>query len=126
MSILKEATILYVEDDDSIRDAVTRALKRRVKEVKTAENGQDGLEKFMSNGFDIVLTDLEMPVMNGIEMIENIRKSSKNAFPIVVITAYKDDEHFTPLADAYIYKPIVLDELENTIVDLLEKYSNKE
>lgn len=126
MSILKDSIVLYVEDDENIRESVARALRRRVKSIVTAENGKEGLERFLQNGFNIVLTDLEMPIMNGIEMIENIRKETEYKYPIVVITAYRDEEHYTPLADAYIYKPINLEELENTIVELLIKYSKNE
>lgn len=125
MYTIDSSKILYVEDEEAVRESVARALRRRTKEVVTAINGKDGLDKFLANGFNIVLTDLEMPIMNGITMIEEIRKATSFQYPIIVITAYQDDDHFTPLADAYIYKPINFEELESTIIKLLEKYSQK-
>ena len=119
--VLKTITVLYVEDEEEVRSAIMRALKRRVGNVIMASNGKEGLELFKAEHPDIVITDLEMPIMNGIAMIEKIRDISGNDYPIIVVTAYKDDEHYTPLADGYIYKPIHFDELETMIATLIEK-----
>lgn len=118
--ILKSLTILYVEDNQSIREVVVKFLKRKVKEVISAENGKDGLEVLKTKEPDIIITDIEMPVMNGVDMIEQIRKLSFNK-PIIVVTAYKDDEHHSKLADGYIFKPIKFKELLTMIVNLHKK-----
>lgn len=121
---LKDITVLYVEDEENVRVSISRALQRRVGSVITASNGKEGLEIFEKRHPTIVVTDLEMPVMNGIAMIEKIREISGVKYPIIVITAYRDDEHYTSLADAYIYKPINFDELEQTVARLVQERAN--
>lgn len=120
-NLLKEVTVLYVEDEEHVRHNIGLALKRRVKDIVMAENGQVGLEKFKEHHPDIIITDLEMPVMNGLEMIGKIREACKRDCPIIVITAYRDEEHYTKQADAYLYKPVIIEELETMIVRLLKK-----
>lgn len=119
--LLKEVTVLYVEDEEQVRHNIGLALKRRVKQVELAENGQEGLDRFRTFHPDIIITDLEMPVMNGLEMIRKIREACKRDCPIIVLTAYRDEEHFTEQADAYLYKPVIIDELETLIARLLKK-----
>lgn len=123
---LKEITVLYVEDEEEVRDTIARALKRRVGSIVTANNGKEGFELFSKEKPDIVVTDLEMPIMSGMIMIEKIRELYGNDYPIIVVTAYKDDEHYTPLANGYIYKPIHFDELEEMMANLVKKRGDKE
>jgi YesN/AraC family two-component response regulator len=118
---LKDVTVLYVEDEEEVRNAIAKALRRRVGDIVTASNGKEGLELFTKDKPDIVVTDLEMPIMSGIVMIEKIRELYGSGYPIIVVTAYKDDEHYTPLANGYIYKPIHFDELEEMMASLVEK-----
>ncbi|MEO5358755.1 MAG: response regulator, partial [Nitrospirae bacterium YQR-1] len=72
--LLKTLTVLYVEDEASIRAMVSRFLKRRVAVVYEASNGREGLDIYTSNKteIDIVITDIQMPVMDGMTMIEEI------------------------------------------------------
>lgn len=126
IDLLKSLTILYVEDDEMVRDSISATLKRKVKVIYEAENGKEGLELTKKHNPDVILTDIEMPVMNGLKMIEEIRKEFGNRHPIVVITAYRDNEHFSDLADGYIYKPIKLKELFSKIVTLIEKSRGEE
>lgn len=120
-AVLKKLTVLYVEDEEIVRHNISMALKRRVGKVITAANGKEGLEKTQEHDPDIIITDIEMPVMDGIKMILEIRRLYGNNRPIIVITAYKDEEHYTDLADGYIYKPVLFDQLEKMIADLVNK-----
>jgi YesN/AraC family two-component response regulator len=120
--LLKNIHVIFVEDEEIVRNTVSQVLQRRIGSVITAENGQDGLAKILKYNPDIVITDLEMPVMNGIAMIKKIREIYDHNRPIIVITAYKDEEHYTDLADAYLFKPVIIDELEALIIDLVNKY----
>ena len=118
----KELKVVYVEDEEEVRSQIARALRRRVAEIHTAENGKEGLELVQKVNPDVVVTDLEMPVMNGLEMIQHIRDEFDRERPIIVVTAYKDDEHHTDLADGYVYKPVVIDELAEQVLNLALAY----
>ncbi|MEO5358294.1 MAG: response regulator [Nitrospirae bacterium YQR-1] len=107
---LKELTVLYVEDEFITRESLGRFIKRRVREIYIAENGKTGLELFLKEHPDIVITDIEMPVMNGIEMINKIRESSLEV-PIIITTAYNDDKHKSKAASSVVIKPIIQEEL---------------
>ncbi len=120
MSRMEESVIVYVEDDKTIQEQISRVLRRWVKEIYVGNNGEEGLEQVKEHDPDLVLTDLEMPVMNGLEMIKKIREIYGENKPIIVLTGYDDDEHYTELADAYIYKPIEIDILKETIKNKLE------
>ena len=65
-------SVLYVEDDEVIRTATASFLGRFFSDIVLAEDGEIGLEKYKEREFDIVITDINMPNMNGIEMIEAI------------------------------------------------------
>lgn len=117
---LSELVMVYVEDEAHVREKIGRALRRRVHTLHMAENGLEGLELIRKYRPHIVITDLEMPVMNGMEMIAHIRDKSPELcdMPIVVVTAYKDQEHFTEFANIYVYKPIDISYLIQTIENI--------
>ncbi len=107
--LLKSLTILYVEDDDDVRELLTRFLKRRVGTLHVAKNGQEGVELFKTCNPDVVITDIKMPVMDGLEMAENI-KSSVQETPVIVITAFSERDYFMQAikigVDCYVTKPV--------------------
>ncbi|MGB4600098.1 MAG: response regulator [Trichlorobacter sp.] len=115
---LKNMTLLYVEDEDVARMAVGAFLRRQVGTLLLAMNGQDGLEQFQAHHPDIVVTDLEMPVMNGMQMVHSIREMD-NGTPIIITTAYDDEAHACPEADRIIIKPVMFNELLATILDCI-------
>lgn len=120
---LKELTIVYVEDEEHVREKVARALSRRVGTIHSAENGVEGLELIKKHKPDMVITDLEMPKMTGMEMIKQAKAHCEDlcAIPVVVVTAYRDDEHYTDLANLYVYKPVRIRELVDAMVNLMIK-----
>ena len=120
-NMLSSIVVVYAEDEYDIRNQVATFLRRRVKEVFEAENGKEGLELIKKHDPDIVITDLEMPVMNGLDFIKKIREFYNGGKPIIVLTGYSDDDHHTDLADYYIYKPIDLFNLLEVIKNLLLK-----
>lgn len=123
--ILKKLKVLYVEDDELILEVVARSLKRKIEEVYTGKNGVEGFELTSKIFPDIIITDIEMPQMNGIEMIQEIRKKFNGRCPIIVVTAYEDEAHKTELADAYLYKPVDKNKLFETMIQLVVQYRNK-
>lgn len=84
----KNKAILVVDDEKNIRFTVVHALKSEQFEVDAASSGVEGLQKFQSRSYDLLLVDLRMPGMTGIEMLREIRRESPELPPAVVITAY--------------------------------------
>lgn len=117
--LLSEQTVLYVEDEPVARLSIGTFLKRQVGELYLAENGREGFEFFESHRPQVVITDLEMPVMNGMEMIRRIRELD-NDTPIIITTAYDDKAHRCEQADRVILKPIIFNELLKVINECVE------
>ena len=125
--------LLYVEDEQELREITTVMLEELFAEVITAHNGEDGLEKFYNNEIDIVLTDINMPVLDGLEMAEKIRAFDKN-IPIVMLSAHNEAHYFTRSieldVDGYLLKPIAMKFLLGTLskivtkLGFLEEYQN--
>jgi EAL domain-containing protein (putative c-di-GMP-specific phosphodiesterase class I)/CheY-like chemotaxis protein/GGDEF domain-containing protein len=122
--ITKNFNILYVEDEDELRIKTTEVFKHLFKNVHEAVNGTDGLEKYKNfykqtgKYYDIVITDINMPIMDGIELSKNIYEINKTQY-ILVISAYNDSdmlEKFIELGiDGFIKKPIVMTQFINRI-----------
>lgn len=104
-----DISILYVEDEDEIRNSVVKYLQKIFLYVTSAADGQEGLKLYQENKFDIVLTDINMPYMNGLEMAKNI-KDIKPSQEIIIISAYSDSTYFLDAIrlgiNGYIIKPI--------------------
>ncbi len=117
---LKTLTILYVEDDPDARDQLGRFLQRRVGALITAENGAQGLEAFRSRRPQIIITDIQMPVMDGLTMSHEIRKLDA-AVPIIVVTAFEQTEYLLRSIeiglDKYVAKPVNPDRLHAALLD---------
>jgi YesN/AraC family two-component response regulator len=114
----KNITLLYVEDENSIREFLATRLKKVVKEVFVAANGEEGLELFKKHKPDLVITDITMPKMDGIEMSKKIRDIDPDV-PITMLTAH-DNSNFLLKAielniSNYITKPIEKNKLFETI-----------
>ena len=108
-SYLKNLTCLYVEDDSVIRESFSFMIKRYFKKILIAENGKIGLELYKNYNPDIVISDIRMPVMDGIEMVKNIKQINPNAL-VIFITAFNDLEYLKEAVnlgvEGYITKPI--------------------
>lgn len=111
---LKNLTLLYAEDEEGIRKPMANSLGYYFKEVIEAKNGEDGLSMYDVKHPDIILTDLRMPIRDGLYMVKEIRKYDKKT-PIVMITAHTDKEYLLSAIDLkiekYLIKPVALDEL---------------
>ncbi len=111
-------SILYVEDEKGIRENLTPFLKRFTKKLSVAKNGEEGLELYKIYKPTLVISDIKMPKMNGIEMVSFMRaKNSKQH--IIFLTAHNDDKLITDAinmqVDGYILKPINLKLLKEKI-----------
>ncbi len=123
IEILQELIVLYVEDEELTRRSIGKLIQRRVKEVVLAENGEDGFAKFKEKNPDIVITDIEMPIMNGIEMVKLIKEIDINR-PIIVVSAFQDEAHKCDSADYTLVKPVDKDELIRAIVESYKNFKN--
>jgi len=116
--MLSDIRLLYVEDDEDIAEEVSFFLKRRVKELHVAKDGQEGMELFVKYRPDVVVTDIQMPKMNGLEMIAKIREINTEV-PVIITSAYNDIDflsHSIELGvNGYITKPINLSHMLESI-----------
>jgi CheY-like chemotaxis protein len=71
---IAQMKILYVEDEEDIRNNLARIIRRRTKQLLLASNGKEGLKLYKKEHPDIIITDIRMPVMDGMDMMEAIRK----------------------------------------------------
>ncbi len=116
ISILKNITILYAEDEKDLRDVTSQILQGFTKKQFIAEDGQQGLDLFKENQdeIDLIITDVNMPNLNGLEMIKEIKKINMN-IPIIVATAFSNKEYLLEAidigVDKYVLKPIDISKL---------------
>jgi two-component system response regulator PilR (NtrC family) len=115
--------ILVVDDEDIIRESLSYILNKEGFKTEEAENGKVAHEKLKEESFDLVITDLEMPVMSGTELLEEIKKMNMQTVTIV-ITAYGSLETAIAAlrngASDYILKPVEFDELIIKVKKLFE------
>ncbi len=88
----KPLSVLYVEDDLGIRDNYAKVFGELFFSVDLAADGQEGLEMYQSNSYDVLITDINMPRMNGIEMLEEVIKI--NPDQAIIVTSAHDDAHY--------------------------------
>ena len=124
---LKNKTILLVEDERVIRENIASMLKFFFKEVYTAYDGYDGLDKYESNRPDIVMTDLKMPNMTGFELLDELIKRESTSY-LVIVSAHTDTNFLIKAIhkgiDRYIIKPVTEDELFAAFKAYFEKIND--
>jgi CheY-like chemotaxis protein len=119
---LKDAAILLVEDNYSNQQIINLYIKNDVRKIDMAFNGKEALEKFGMAKYDLILMDVQMPVMDGFKATQKIReleKSTNTRVPIIAVTAnaFPEDKDrcLTSGMDDYISKPFQPDELLDKI-----------
>jgi two-component system chemotaxis response regulator CheY len=118
--------ILIVDDDGVTRKLLGLYLRGKGYDVSFAENGLDALEKLGLENINLVLTDLNMPYMDGIELVRNMKEEpSYRNIPVMMVTTEDDDEErFRAMkagADAYLVKPVTAETINGTVRELLKK-----
>ena len=123
LALTKNLSVLIVEDELALRESFQFLLQNLFAEVDTAEDGQEALNKMDERDYDIILTDLSMPRMSGLRLVDTIRKKSQSQ--IVVAISAHDDEEFSEALAPYnvklLTKPLEMDELFETLVPLCEQ-----
>ena len=105
------ATILVVDDEEFNREALTRRLRKRGYEVTAAANGESALVMIEQQRFDLILLDIMMPKMNGLQVLERLRKNhTAERLPVIMVTALDDSDDIAQAlasgANDYLSKPV--------------------
>lgn len=111
-------SVLYVEDENELNESVSKYLNKLFKRVESAYNGEEGLEKYKLGEFDIVITDINMPKINGIEMAEEIKEINPKQ-EVIIISAHTQTDYFLDairlgISD-YILKPIIYEQMNDVL-----------
>jgi DNA-binding response OmpR family regulator len=122
---LKSKTILYIEDDEVVLKNISKLLGNYFEAIHTAADGEQGYKQFIAKDVDLLIVDIELPKLNGIELIKKIRKLDEN-IPIVVISAYTKTDYLLESVelnlDKYIVKPFTSKKLHKLLQKLDESF----
>jgi CheY-like chemotaxis protein len=123
-SIAQNLSVLYVEDEEDTRLQIAEILRIFFNNVIVAENGKEGIEKFKTFHVDLTLSDLTMPVMDGIEMLKTISELNPNAKSIIM-TAHNIGEKVLEndifLTTDILYKPIDINKTLQLLYDTCQR-----
>ena len=121
------AKVLLIEDDDGVRVSVSKILASAGHETVVAVNGLDGIDALIRSRFDLVITDLLMPIQEGIETIQRVRELDPS-IPIIAISGAFSHDNFNGLDDARLIgadfaveKPFRVETLLDAVADVLTK-----
>jgi YesN/AraC family two-component response regulator len=124
MLFTKNLKILVVEDNQNSREQFIEMLSNICDNVSGAFDGMDGLQYFKSQQFDLIITDINMPRMNGIEMIEEIRKVDED-ISIIIVSAHNETSYLDRTKnfniEDFLFKPIGLEHFLGVMSNLKNK-----
>jgi DNA-binding response OmpR family regulator len=125
---LKGLSILYVEDEEEIRELLKEVLQDEFLYFDVAQDGVEALEKFKQKEYDLVITDIEMPKLNGLDLTKHIKEISP-ATPVILLTAYSQKERLFKAIDVgvnkYLIKPFTPEKLLEVIYEVFKKNNKK-
>ncbi|MBI3592481.1 MAG: response regulator [Nitrospirae bacterium] len=118
--------LLVVDDDKTTRKLLSLYLKGKGYEIVTAENGLDAMEKLGTENINLVVTDMNMPYMDGIELTKTLRADPAwTRVPIIMVTTEADDDEKKKALEAgvddYLVKPTNADQISDSIKRILKK-----
>lgn len=123
----KELSILYVEDEQELRQQMETFLGKVFINLESAVDGKDGLDKYLKGHHDIVITDIQMPKMNGVELIKKIKEENKEQ-EIILISAYTESDYLDEAVrfgvSSYIIKPGDFGEILTVLQKSVDKVSS--
>ena len=121
----KSVKLLYVEDNEEARGYTLELLKRFFDDISVAINGIEGLELFNASSFDLIITDINMPVMDGIEMGSKIREINSK-IPIIFLSAHNEINLIESAKEiessVYLSKPIDLEKFIKVLEKIAEEH----
>lgn len=117
--------ILLIEDNEISRIALSKTIEKEGYDVEIAEDGLQGLELFERNQFDIVITDLIMPKLNGDELLRKVRgfedKNKSRPIPVIILSGHPEADRIEDTNVYFINKPIDIEHLLEKMSALLCK-----
>lgn len=128
-----DISVLYVEDDESIREELSYTLERKVSKLFVAKDGQEGLEIYKEEKPDLILSDIRMSICDGIQMVKKIKEIDSSS-KVIFLTAFNDSDYLLEAiklnVNNYVFKPVNLKDLFAHIEKiteniLLEKENHK-
>ena len=126
-SLYKNIKVLYAEDDEGIRENISFVLSLLFKEVFVAQDGQEALELFEEKKPDLLIFDICMPKMDGIEVLQKIRQNN-NHIPIIVLTAHTEQTYLYRAIELnitrYLLKPFSKEALLGAIKEAILRLSD--
>ena len=126
---MPKLTLLYAEDNQESRENYAFVLSNYFHKVYTAKDGKEALEIYHDKKPDILLLDITMPKLNGLDVAKSIREENEE-IPIVMLTAHSETDKLlraVPLKlEEYLLKPINNKRLQNTMLDLIHKLESKD
>ncbi|WP_331775100.1 response regulator [Sulfurospirillum sp. 1612] len=123
LNSLRDCVILYVEDDIAVQNQTKMILSDFVKEVLVASSGAEGLAVLREKKVDLIITDITMPELNGIEMLKTLRYEDKNMTPVIITTAFTETDYLLDAVklrvEGFIMKPINIKELVTSMYNIV-------
>ncbi len=127
LDTLKSLTLLYVEDESLIRQNAMEYLNRYCKKVLEAKDGEEGYALYKAHSPDLIISDIKMPKLNGLDMATKIRQEDKQT-PIILATAHTQTRYLLKAVELqlikYIVKPITSDKLQEALALACETFKN--
>ena len=126
---MHKLTLLYAEDDQETRENYTFVLKQYFHEVYSAKNGKEALDIYRERKPDVLLLDISMPLLSGLELAKEVRREDEGT-PIIMLTAHSEQDKLLKAVnlklEAYLVKPVDNLILKNTILKLISRMTNSE
>ncbi len=113
--------ILIVDDDEQIRNLLKAFLKISNWEIDCASNGEDALKLIEKKYYDLVITDYDMPQMNGEEFLKSIKSRFPNKHSIGITSTMHENALYRAGADLCIHKPFTLHEIDSVVKKLINQ-----
>lgn len=129
LQLTSNLSLLYVEDNRDAQESTLEVLQEFFHTIVIAQDGLDGFEKFKTHKIDLIITDINMPRLDGISMIERIREENKEV-PILLLSAYSEIEYFIKSiklgVDGYLFKPLELMQFVESLEKIVQKLALQE
>lgn len=120
---VKNLNILYCEDEEEMRMGTELFLNKFFMSVDAVSNGKDGLEKFKKKKYQVVFTDIMMPIMDGLEMLAKIKTLDSETFTVTLTASEVDENKIIAASNLYFRKPITYDNMITVMKEIVDEFN---